>query len=157
DRSDDRTGAILDALAAARPALRVAHIDRLPAGWLGKTNALRHGVDASTGEWLLFTHADILFPPGALRRPVAWALRDRLGHAVAVPHFVAPGLLERSFVSFFLMLLLVHLEVNTLDRAGSRGFIGVGAFNLVRRDAYVAIGGHARLRLEVADDIKLGL
>jgi hypothetical protein len=157
DRSEDRTGALLDELARERPALRVAHLDTLPAGWLGKTNALQHGAAAATGEWLLFTDADIIFAPGALRRAVAWALRDQLGHAVALPQFVAPGYLERAFVSFFGMLLLVHVEVNSLDRAGSRGFIGVGAFNLVRRDAYEAIGGHTRLRLEVADDLKLGL
>ena len=140
DCSEDQTGALLDALARERPALRVAHLDTLPAGWLGKTNALQHGAAAATGEWLLFTDADIIFAPGALRRSVAWALRDQLGHAVALPHFIAPGYLENGFVSFFGMLLLVHLEVNSLDRAGSRGFIGVGAFNLVRRDAYQAIG-----------------
>jgi hypothetical protein len=33
----------------------------------------------------------------------------------------------------------------------------VGAFNLVRRDAYEAAGGHGRLALEVVDDVKLGL
>ena len=72
----------------------------MPAGWLGKTNALQHGAAAATGEWLLFTDADIIFAPGALRRSVAWALRDQLGHAVALPHFIAPGYLENGFVSF---------------------------------------------------------
>ena len=36
-------------------------------------------------------------------------------------------------------------------------FAGVGAFNLVRADAYRDIGGHAALRFEVIDDLKLGL
>ena len=157
DRSDDATGAILDGLAAAHPALRVVHVEALPAGWLGKTNAMSRGAAESTGEWLLFTDADVLFAPDALRRAMAWALADGLGHAVALPHFVAPGLLERSFVSLFALLLLLHLEVNELGRAGSAAHVGVGAFNLVRRDGYDAIGGHARLRLEVVDDVKLGL
>ena len=157
DRSSDATGAILDELAAAHPALKVVHVDALPDGWLGKTNALARGAAAATGELLLFTDADVLFGDGALRRAVAWAGRERLGHAVALPHFVAPGLLERSFVSLFGLFLLVHLEANALGRAGSAAHVGVGAFNLVRRDAYQAIGGHSRLRLEVADDVKLGL
>src|SRR5262249_42701958 len=33
---------------------------------------------------------------------------------------------------------------------------GVGAFNLIRRSAYEAIGTYEKLRLEVVDDIKLG-
>ncbi len=35
-------------------------------------------------------------------------------------------------------------------------FIGIGAFNLIRREAYQAIGGHERLRLRPDDDLKLG-
>ena len=157
DRSRDATGAILDELAAAHPDLEVVHVDALPDGWLGKTNALARGAAESTGELLLFTDADVQFADGALRLAVAWAVRERLGHAVALPHFVAPGLLERSFVSLFGLFFLVHLEANALGRAGSAAHVGVGAFNLVRRDAYEAIGGHTRLRLEVADDVKLGL
>jgi hypothetical protein len=157
DRSEDATGSILRELAAAHPALRVTRVDVLPAGWLGKTNAMHQGAAAATGEWILFTDADVLFAPGALRRSVAWVERERLGHGVALPHFISPGWWECAFVSLFGLLLLVAQRADDLRRAGSRGYIGVGAFNLVRRDAYLAIGGHTRLRLEVADDLKLGL
>ncbi|HSS37857.1 MAG TPA: glycosyltransferase family 2 protein, partial [Polyangia bacterium] len=157
DRSEDATGSILRELAAAHPALRVARVDVLPAGWLGKTNAMHLGAAVSTGDWILFTDADVLFAPGALRRSVAWVERERLGHGVALPHFIAPGWCERAFVSLFGLLLLVGQRADDLRRAGSRAYIGLGAFNLVRRDAYLAIGGHERLRLEVADDLKLGL
>jgi len=157
DRSEDATGAILRELSAAYPALRIARIDVLPPGWLGKTNALHHGAAQATGDWILFTDADIVFAPDALRRAVAWAVRDRLGHVVALPHFIAPGLLERGFVSLFGLFLLLHLRVDELRRPGSAAHVGIGAFNLVRRDSYQAIGGHERLRMEVVDDVKLGL
>jgi Glycosyl transferase family 21 len=126
---------------AALPDLRREPADAPPAG----------------GDWILFTDADVLFAPGALRRSVAWVERERLGHGVALPHFIAPGWWERAFVSLFGLLLLVAQRADDLRRARSRGYIGVGAFNLVRRDAYLGIGGHTRLRLEVADDLKLGL
>jgi len=157
DRSEDATGAILRELAATDPRLRIARVDSLPAGWLGKTNAMHQGAAAATGAWLLFTDADVTFAPDALRRSVAWATREGLGHAVALPHFVAPGVFERGFVSLFGLLLLLSLRVDDLRRAGTAAYIGVGAFNLVRADAYRAIGGHQRLRMEVADDIKLGM
>jgi hypothetical protein len=38
----------------------------------------------------------------------------------------------------------------------AKDHIGVGAFNLVRRRVYEAIGTHAALRFEVVDDMKLG-
>lgn len=157
DRSEDATGAILRELGAAHPALRVARVDVLPPRWLGKTHALQRGAAEATGDWLLFTDADVVFTPDALRRAVGWAVRDRLGHAVALPHFIAPGWLERGFVSLFGLFLLLHFRVDELRRPGSAAHVGIGAFNLVRRDSYRAIGGHERLRLEVADDVKLGL
>ena len=39
DRSTDRTGAIIDAVAREHPAVRPLHIQELPAGWLGKVHA----------------------------------------------------------------------------------------------------------------------
>ena len=157
DRSEDATGAILRELAAAHPALRLTRVDALPPGWLGKTHALQRGADQATGAWLLFTDADVIFAPDTLRRAVAWATRDQLGHAVAFPHFVAPGLFERAFVSLFGLFFLAHLRVDDLRRPGTSAHVGMGAFNLVRRDHYLSIGGHARLRLEVVDDVGLGL
>jgi glycosyltransferase involved in cell wall biosynthesis len=157
DRSDDGTGAILRELATEHPVLRMVRVDTLPAGWLGKTHAMQVGAAAASGEWILFTDADVVFAPGVLRRAVAWVERERLGHGVALPLFVAPGFLERSFVALFGLVLLIYLRVDELRRPGSRAHVGVGAFNLVRRDAYRAIGGHERLRMEVADDVKLGL
>ncbi len=157
DRSEDATGAILREVAGQHPALRVVRVDELPEGWLGKTNALHRGAAQASGDWLLFTDADVVFGPDTLRRAIAWTQADGLGHAVALPHFTAPGFLERSFVSLFGMFLMLHQRVDDLGRAGSRAHIGIGAFNLVRRDAYLSIGGHERLRLEVADDLKLGL
>jgi hypothetical protein len=35
--------------------------------------------------------------------------------------------------------------------------MGVGAFNMVRRELYEAMGGHEALRLEVVDDVFLGM
>ena len=38
----------------------------------------------------------------------------------------------------------------------SRGYSGIGAFQLVRRSAYEKAGTHRRLAMEVIDDLKLG-
>src|SRR5258707_15548330 len=73
DRSQDATGRILDEFAAVHPRLGVVHITQLPAGWLGKPHAVQKAYEASKGDWLLFTDADVRFKPDALRRAIALA------------------------------------------------------------------------------------
>jgi glycosyl transferase family 2 len=157
DRSTDGTGEILDRLAAGDARLEVVHVAALPAGWLGKNHACATGARRAWSEWLLFTDGDVLFGPGALRRALATARARGLGHLTLVPRFVAPGFAERAFVTAFGALLAPALRLWELPRPGTRAYFGAGAFNLVRRDAYEAAGGHARLPLEVVDDVKLGL
>ncbi|HSN91121.1 MAG TPA: glycosyltransferase family 2 protein [Anaeromyxobacteraceae bacterium] len=157
DRSTDGTGAILDRLAREDGRLRVVHVEELPTAWLGKNHACHVGGLRARGDWILFTDGDVLFAPGALRRALAYARALGVGHLVALPRLVAPGLWERAFVTFFAAVGSAALRLFELSRPGTRGFAGVGAFNLVRRDAWRAVGGHERLALEVVDDVKLGL
>jgi hypothetical protein len=157
DRSTDGTGELLAGLAAADPRLEVVRVAALPDGWLGKNHACHEGALRARGEWLLFTDADVVHAPDAIRRALAAARALRLGHLAVLPRLEAPGLLERAFVTAFAALLSPFVGVRELRRPGTRAFFGVGAFNLVRREVYARAGGHARLPLEVVDDIKLGL
>lgn len=157
DRSTDGTGAILDRVAREDPRLEVVHVTALPRGWLGKNHACACGAGRAGAEWILFTDGDVVFEPDALRRALGVALARGLGHLAAVPRFVAPGFAERAFVTSFAALLSPALRIWELPRAGTRAYFGVGAFNLVRRADYEAAGGHARIAMEVVDDVKLGL
>ena len=67
DRSTDDTGVILDRIARVQRCLTVRHITELPAGWLGKIHALAVGTEQSTGDYLLFTDADVVMDRSALR------------------------------------------------------------------------------------------
>jgi glycosyltransferase involved in cell wall biosynthesis len=157
DRSTDSTPAILERLAAGEPRLKIVRIDDLPAGWLGKNHANREGARRADGDWLLFTDADVRFGPDTIRRAVAFARRYRLGHVVALPRFVTEGYLESSFVSVFCFFFTLKIRLWQLLEPRTRAYIGSGTFNFVRREDYARCGGHDRLRLEVADDMKLGL
>ena len=157
DRSEDATGLLLDGLAAGDPRLRVVHVESLPDGWLGKNHACARGSDAASGEWLLFTDGDVLFGADALRRAVAFAEARDLDHLVAFPSFVTHGFFERAFVVAFGVLFSLKTRVWALPRPRSGAYVGVGAFNLVRRAVYERVGGHRAVAFEVVDDLKLGL
>jgi glycosyltransferase involved in cell wall biosynthesis len=156
DRSTDRTGRILDSLAAEFPQLNVVHLTELPAGWLGKNHALQLGADRSRGEWLLFTDADIVFEPTALRRAVGYALAEKLDHIAATPDTRMPSWLLQSFVVAFGVYFLLFVRSWAIRNPRSTAHVGVGAFNLVRTAVYRAVGGHETIRMRPDDDLKLG-
>lgn len=156
DRSRDETGAILDRIAAEDPRVRALHIAELPEGWLGKCHAMQAGADRADGELLLFTDADVVFAPGTLRLAVRFLTGQRLDHLALMPGLVSGGYWEDAAKSYFAMLFLVGVRAWAAGSASKDIYVGIGAFNLVRRAAYEGIGGHEALRLEVADDLMLG-
>lgn len=156
DRSTDRTGAILDDLAGDDPRLRVAHVRELPPGWIGKNHALHLGSQRASGEYLLFTDADVHFEPTALRRAVRAAMARRADHLVLLPEMALQGFWERLLVTFFSTMFLFRFQPWKVSDPRSGAYLGVGAFNLVRAEAYRRAGGHAALAMDIIDDLKLG-
>jgi len=156
DRSTDGTGAVVDGIAAADPRVRALHLTSLPAGWLGKLNAMNEGLRLATGEWLLFSDADVHLAPGTLERAVRFAEANRLDHLSILPQLSpATWLVDAALASFArtgLILGRVWLVADPRSRVGG----SVGAFGLVRRSALERSPGIEFLKLEVVDDLALG-
>jgi cellulose synthase/poly-beta-1,6-N-acetylglucosamine synthase-like glycosyltransferase len=156
DRSTDQTGVILDRLAKEFPRLMVLHITALPAGWLGKNHALQEGARRASGEWLLFTDADVVMEPTSLRRAVGYALEKRVDHLAIAPSIHMKGTLLNLAASAFAVFFGFYARPWKARDPRSPFHIGIGAFNLVRREAYQAIGTHQAIALSPVDDMKLG-
>jgi glycosyltransferase involved in cell wall biosynthesis len=156
DRSQDATGRILDEFAAAHPRFRAVHVAELPGGWLGKPHALQKAYEASAGEWLLFTDADVRFKPDVLRRAVTLAKERKLDHLTLVCNVEMHGFWEKTLITFFGLAFHLATDAYSVSNPNSRAYVGIGAFQLLRRSAYEAIGTHRRLAMEVVDDMKLG-
>lgn len=157
DRSEDATGRIMDRLAAEDPRCRVIHIRELPAGWLGKNYANHMAGKQARGEYLLFTDGDVKFRPEALRHAMGHMLERKIDHLTLYPDGGRGAFWEQVLLAYFVLWFSILTRAALARfRWAKRAFVGVGAFNLVRREAYEAIGGHERLRLEVTDDMKLG-
>jgi len=159
DRSTDRTGEIMESV-AARPAahgrLRVIHHRELPAGWLGKTHAMWTAANEAKGKWLLFTDADVQFKPDSVRRALAYAEAETADHVVLFPQMIMKRPGEFMMIAFFqTMFVFGHRPWKVADPK-SKDHMGVGAFNMIRRSTYDAVGTYEALRMEVLDDMKLG-
>ena len=157
DCSDDATAQILARIAAEDSRLRVVSGAPLQAGWVGKPWALTQGARVARGEWLLFTDADTFhYSDGAAS--VQQAAIDRgLG--------VLSVLTDQDLVSFAERALMPSLFLAILGGTGPIGDVGdaskpeVALFNgqyiMASRAAYEAIGGHAAVRNEIAEDLEL--
>jgi len=162
DRSTDGTGAIVDAYVAEyaerRPGtLSAIHIAELPEGWLGKTFALMVATENSSSDYLLFTDADILFSPSILRRALVCAQETQADHLVVLPTVEVRSRGEGIVLGFLqLMSLWAVRPWMVQEPKARRDVAGIGAFNLVRRDALNEIGGWIPQRLAVLEDITLG-
>ena len=159
DRSTDETGAIMDRVVASRAAqgrLKVIHVKQLPPQWLGKTHAMWSAARQSTGEWLLFTDADVMFKPDVLRRAIAYAEAEPADHVVLFPKMIMTKPGERMMIAFFQTLFVFGHRPWKVADPKTDDHMGVGAFNMVRRKAYESVGTYERLRMEVLDDMKLG-
>lgn len=156
DRSHDATGKILDDLARTNPRLTVVHVNELPSEWLGKPHALQTAYELSTGEWLVFTDADVRFAKDLLNR--AYALTDQNGwdHLTLLTALELHGFWETATIAYLGLGFAIGLEPWRVSDPKSDKFFGVGAFQLVRRSAYEKVGMHEKLAMEVVDDIKLG-
>jgi glycosyltransferase involved in cell wall biosynthesis len=156
DRSEDATGRMLDEFAASHPRFRAIHVKELPAGWLGKPHALQQAFEASSGEWLLFTDADVHFKTDALRRAITMVTERNLDHLSLFGDVEMVGFWEKVVVTFFGMAFHMATAPSEVINPKSGAYVGVGAFQLMKRSAYEAAGTHRRLAMEVVDDMKLG-
>lgn len=156
DRSTDGTSALVDTLAAEDDRVRALHVTSLPPGWLGKLHAMREGLQLATGEWILFSDADVHLAPGTIERAVSFAEAHRLDHLSILPELLPATWLVDAALASFTRTGLVMGRVWLVSDPRSKVGGSVGAFGLVRRSALARSPGLEHLRLEVADDLALG-
>jgi glycosyltransferase involved in cell wall biosynthesis len=156
DRSTDATGAILASAAARDARVSVVTVTSLPEGWLGKVHAQQRGVEAASGDWLLFTDADVGLAPHALRRAVGHALRHHLDQVVVVGKGKPPSFLL-DVVECSLATLIHGVAALSRRRTRTRTVVGSGLFSLVKRSALARSEGLAWCKMDPADDFALSL
>jgi len=162
DRSTDRTGELMHQVAAEAETNRSPHslhalrITELPPGWLGKPHAMALAAQQATAPWLLFTDGDVIFHPQALSLALRHAQAETADCLVLVPTLTIKTLGETVMLAVMNVLGGWTIRLWKVADPRARDFIGVGGFNLIRREVYERLGGFETLRMEVLDDMRLG-
>jgi glycosyltransferase involved in cell wall biosynthesis len=158
DRSVDRTGEILDEMAADNPRLSVIHIQEgtLGPGWTGKNNALFTGTRAAQGEWLLFVDSDVLLQPIAVTRSVTVSAHKKYDLLSLLPTLEAHTIWESMLIPLCsgAAATMYLIGLSNDDKLKNVAF-GNGQFMLARRSAYDAIGGHEVVKDRFCEDTEM--
>jgi chlorobactene glucosyltransferase len=158
DDSRDRTGAIADEWArkpSAISRLKIIHNKTLPPGWSGKVHALHLAANAATGEWILATDADMVFHPSILRVAMSCALERGIQFLSIVPEFEFGSFWEKAVLPAFAFLISSIFPLRLVNDPKSSRALAAGAFILMKREDFNALGGYGRLRKVLIEDLRL--
>ncbi|MCI4316951.1 MAG: glycosyltransferase family 2 protein [Thermoplasmata archaeon] len=137
------------------PKVRLLDEPPLPPGWVGKNWACDIGYRAASGEYLLFTDADVRYHPAAVRRTVEWALSENAPLATLAPRVEMVGFWEKLVMPFYIQMVLTYFRTPRVNSDRSSAAMANGQYLLVRRAEYEAIDGHAGIRGAVLEDVAL--
>lgn len=150
DRSTDDTAGV-----AERAGARVVRGTEPPPGWRGKTWALQQGLDAATGDRVVFLDADTRPRPGLVEALVAVAAPFDL--LSAGPAFVCEGALERVLHASMAVTLPLRFgppDVRRRPPAAGRA-VANGQCVVVAREAFGHDGGWAQVAGHLTEDVAL--
>jgi glycosyltransferase involved in cell wall biosynthesis len=151
DGSTDRTREI----AQSFPGVRVIAAPEPAPGVSGKCNALIVGATGATAKWLLFTDADTFHFPGSLARAVAEAEQRRVDLLSYSPEQETASLGERALMPVVFAELARTYPPQRVNDPRDPTAAANGQYMLVRREAYMSLGGHQVVANKILEDVEL--
>lgn len=156
DRSEDKTGEILEQLARTDHRLRILQGKELPSGWMGKSYACHQLAQQAAGEWWLYMDADVRLEKEALTAVLATALVQEKGLVTGFPRQITVSWLEKLVVPIMKFTIISHLPIVMVRGSQDPRFVAAtGAFMFIHRDTYRAAGGHEAIKGDLLDDMQL--
>ncbi len=157
DNSTDRTGDIVERIAAKDSRIRLIKGEPLAPGWAGKPFACYQLAENAKGSWLLFLDADTTSAPHMVRSTLAVAMEHNLSLLSGFPRQMAESIPEKVAMPIMYFFLMSWLPLWWLHRAGGRKpTITIGQYLLFRKAEYWRIGGHMAVKDRILEDVWLG-
>jgi chlorobactene glucosyltransferase len=157
DHSRDRTAEIVCGYARRNARVRLIAPAPLPAGWCGKTFACARLAAEAQGRWLLFLDADARLA----ERAAAFIIDEAEARDVSLlscwPRLETRGFWEGALMPLLNFVVFALYPAPLAARRGLDPSLGLahGSCLLARRDDYEFVGGHAAVRGELFEDVRL--
>ena len=155
DQSTDRTREIADSLASADDRVAVIHDPRLAEGWLGKTNAMQHGLLASTAQYIVFTDADVIHASRCFASALGEMRKQQIDFLSLCPTFEFESFWENALLPHVLIAGTVQFLLQNVNDSRSPNAAAAGALMITRHDVLDRVGGLESIKSEILDDIAL--
>jgi chlorobactene glucosyltransferase len=155
DRSTDQTGEIAQRASARDARIRVFTIERLPAGWTGKTHALEQAARRARGDWFWFMDADTDHAPESLSTLMEYARSEGAALVSLLPELRCETFWEKVVQPLAGITLMQSFPLNAVNDDRSPLAFANGQYILIERPAYLAAGGHEAVRDRFVEDIAL--
>ncbi len=155
DRSRDRTAGIVERFASEDNRVHLVRGKPLPSGWAGKCHAIHQGVEVAQGEWLLMLDTDTFLKPRCLTAAVQDAIAQGADLYTLIFEAQCRSFWEKVVQPLFFQFILLAMPIHKLNDPDKDDASAPGPFLLFRRQAYEAIGGHAGMKDEVVEDLRL--
>jgi len=154
DLSTDKTGEIVDRLAAESKRIEVIHGTHLPKGWAGKNHGCHQMSKVANGNWYLFGDSDTVYEPDAITRALATAKEHKLEFVSFMPRFDNVSFAEKTLLPMFYFFLFALFPVAQIGKHPNPNVVAAnGSFILIKQSLYESIGGHEALKDKVLEDV----
>lgn len=155
DHSTDKTGKIIDQVADNYANIKVIHNPSLNPGWLGKCNAMNYGLSKATGQYIIFTDADVIHKPGCFISAITEFEKNRYDFLSLFPSPVIKPFWENVIIPMYISGISQLISTTGIEDPDTDDAVGTGAFMLVKKEALENIGGLDSIKGEMADDLAL--
>lgn len=156
DNSTDATGSILNSIAESDTRIQVLNGKPLPVGWMGKNWACHQLAQQAIGEIIIFTDADVIWSPDALRAVVSAMQTNQADLFTVWSTQETQTFAERLTVPLIGYAVLTYLPVFMTHYSPFTVFAAAnGQCMAWTRRAYDKIGGHTAVAKHVLDDVTL--
>ncbi len=155
DRSTDRTPEILRSLEKEFSGkLTVVRNHELKKGWVGKSNAMREGIQVSSGEWICMTDADCRqTSQRTLSITIQEALTNQVDFLSVTPVLDMNATWGKIIQPACVLALMTWHHPSLVNDPRFQTAYANGPFMLINRKCYNKIDGHERVKGEMNEDV----